>query len=251
MQLLSGVGDLPRTSNVRTQVVALWITAISLVGLVVAAIAFPGFWPPTSPQTSAADVATFYRDNTSWIRLSVVTFNFFSVMFLPLFCVLVVQMKRMTTQSQVFAYCHLSATVSGATIFALATVFFGAAAYRPNRDSDLIMVLNDLGWIVLIAPVGMMLAQNLMLALAVYHDKVAQPVFPRWVGHFSVLVMVAMAPAALSVVVDSGPLAWNGLVSFWLRNIAFVAYVVVMLVMCGRAVRRQAIDEGLVEEPVR
>ena len=132
MQLLSGVDDIPRTSNVRTQSIALWITAVSLVFLMIAYAAFPGFWPPMSPKSSASDVAAFYRDNTAWIRFSVVIFNLFSSMFLPLFCVLVVQMKRMATQSQVFAYCYLSATVSGATIFALAAVFFAAAAFAPT-----------------------------------------------------------------------------------------------------------------------
>jgi hypothetical protein len=251
MQLLSGIDDIPRTSHIRTQSIALWITGVSLVVLVGAYAAFPGFWPPMAPSASAADVAAFYRENTPWIRFSMLTFNLFSVMFLPLFAVLVVQMKRMTTQSQVFAYCYLSATVSGSTIFALASVFFATAAFRPERDADLTQLLNDLGWIVFVAPVGMALAQNLMLALAVYHDKVPEPIFPRWVGHFSLLVAVAMAPCALSVLFTSGPLAWNGIVSFWVRNAAFLIFVLVMLVMCRRAIRRQAIDEDLIEEPAR
>ena len=92
-------------------------------------------------------------------------------MVLPLFCVITVQIKRMAAQSQAFAYCYLMATVSGATIFALSAIFFAAAAYRPGRDPDLILVLNDLGWIVFVAPVGMALIQNLMLALAIYYDN--------------------------------------------------------------------------------
>src|SRR6478609_7863533 len=110
MQLISHVDDLPRTSNVRAQLVALWVTGVSLVILAIAYVAFPGFWPPMSPHLSADQVAGFYRDNAAWIRFSMVTFNLFGVMLLPLFCVVVVQMKRMATQSAVFAYCYLSAT---------------------------------------------------------------------------------------------------------------------------------------------
>ena len=44
-------------------------------------------------------------------------------MLIPFFMVIVVQMKRMATQSHVFAYCYLTAAVSGATIFALADIF--------------------------------------------------------------------------------------------------------------------------------
>ncbi len=247
MQLIGGVDDLPRTSNVRTQLMALWVTAVSLVILLIAYAAFPGFWPPMSPQMSADAVADFYRNNTAMIRFSMVTFNLCGIMLLPLFCVIVVQIKRMASQSQAFAYCYLMATVSGATIFALSDIFFATAAYRPTRDPDLVMVLNDLGWIVFVAPVGMALVQNLMLALAIYYDNSAPPVYPRWVAHFSLIVALAMAPAAFSVTVTSGPLAWDGSISFWLRNIAFGAFIAVMLVVTWKAVHRQAADEGLTE----
>lgn len=247
MRLIQEVEDLPRTGHVRTQFVALAITAIALLVLGLAYIAFPGFWPPMSPRMSAADVAGFYRDNTAWIRFSMVTFNLCGVMLLPLYGVVVVQMKRMANQSQAFAYCYLSATVSGATAFALAAVFFGTAAFRPDRDPELVLVLNDLGWIVFVAPVSMALVQNLMLALAVYHDDTVSPVLPRWVGHLSLLVALAMAPAAAAVAFNSGPLAWDGVVSFWLRNIAYGVFVVVMIVMLRKAVHRQAIEEGLTQ----
>jgi hypothetical protein len=102
MAMIAGVDDIPRISNVRTQQIALWTTGVSLVILLIAYAAFPGFWPPMSPQLSADQVATFYRDHTALIRFSMVTFNLFGVMLLPMFGVIVVQMKRITTQNQVF-----------------------------------------------------------------------------------------------------------------------------------------------------
>jgi hypothetical protein len=198
-----------------------------------------------SPQLTADQVASFYRHHTAWIRFSMVTFNLCGIMLLPFFCVIVVQMKRMATQSQVFAYCYLSAVVSGATLFALADIFYAVAAFRPERDPDLIMLLNDLGWMVFIAPVGMIVAQNLMLALAVYHDNGPNPVFPRWVGHLSLVTLFAMVPSACAVVVTNGPLAWDGAVSFWLRNGAFATFIVVMFFVVRAAIHRQALEEGV------
>jgi hypothetical protein len=247
MQLLSGIEDLPRTSNVRTQSIALWVTAVSMAVMVVAYAVNPSFWPPLSPQLPADAVAEFYRHNAAWIRFSMVTFNLCGIMLLPLFCVVTVQIKRMAAQSQAFAYCYLMATVSGATIFALSSIFFATATYRPERDADLVQVLNDIGWIVFVAPVGMALIQNLMLALAIYFDDRARPVYPRWVAHFVLVVALAMAPAAFSVTVTSGPFAWNGAISFWLRNLAYGTYLLVMLVVTWQAVHRQAVDEGLTE----
>ncbi|MGV0680155.1 hypothetical protein A5667_03260 [Mycolicibacterium fortuitum] len=245
MQILERVQDLPKAGNIKAQWVSLWTGPAVGVVLLVAALAFPGFWPPMSPTWSAQQVAGFYADHTAWIRFSQVTFNLCGILVLPFFMVIVVQMKRMKTQSHVFAYCYLTAVVSGATIFALSNVFFLVAAFRPERNPDLIMLLNDLAWIVLVAPVGMVVAQFAMLAVAVYFDNGPEPVFPRWVGHYSLATAVAMIPAAGAAVFHTGPLAWDGVLAFWLRNGAFAVFVVVMFFVLRRAVLDQAVQEGV------
>jgi hypothetical protein len=151
----------------------------------------------------------------------------------------------MRGQSHVFAYCYLTAIVSGATIFALSDMFFLVAAFRPERDPSLTMVLNDMAWIIFVAPVGMVITQNLLLALAIYYDKGPGAVFDRWVGHYSLLTAALMTPAAAAAAVRTGPLAWNGAISFWLRNIAFAVFLIVMFFVLRRALHRQAVEEGV------
>ncbi|CAA0130845.1 Uncharacterised protein [Mycolicibacterium vanbaalenii] len=245
MQVLAEAEELPQTANIRTQLIALWTTPVIGAILLVAFLAFPGFLPPMSPTMSADEVAAFYADNTAMIRFSMITYNLCAIMLLPFFAVIVVQMKRMATQSHALAYCYLTAVVSGATIFALADIFYLVAAFRPERSPELLLLLNDLAWITLVAPVGMLVAQNLLLALAVYLDTGPKPVFPRWVGHFAVVTGLAMAPAAAAAVFQTGPLAWNGAISFWLRAGAFTLFVVVMFFVLRSAVHRQAVEEGV------
>ncbi|MGW5381576.1 hypothetical protein [Nocardia sp. NPDC003963] len=228
------------TTDIRIQSICAWTGPITGLILVVAFLAFPGFRPPMSPDMSADQVAAFYRDNRALIGFSMITFNLCGIMLVPFFTVIVVQMKRMVTQSHVLAYCYLTATVSGATIFALADICFLVAAFRPERDPELILLLNDMAWIILIAPVGILVAQNLLLAAAVYFDSGPRPVFPRWVGHYAVLTAVAMAPAVGAAVTTNGPLAWDGAVSFWLRNSAFALFILVMFVVLRATLREQA-----------
>jgi hypothetical protein len=113
----------------------------------------------------------------------------------------------------------------------------------------LLLLLNDMAWITMVAPVGMLVAQNLLLGLAVYLDTGRQgspkPVFPRWVGHFAVVTGVAMAPAAAAAVFHSGPLAWDGAISFWLRIGAFVLFIAVMFFVLRSTLHRQAVEEGV------
>src|SRR5581483_8241777 len=110
---------------------------------------------------------------------------------------------------------------------------------RPDRDPQLLVLLNDLAWITFTAPVGMIVAQNLCLALAVWLDRGPRPIFPRWVAPFSLAVALAITPSAGAAVFRTGPLAWNGFVSFWLRIGAYALFLVVMFVVLQRAVRRE------------
>jgi hypothetical protein len=245
MQILAEAEDLPKTANIKTQLISLWTAPVFGVILLIAFLAFPGFFPPMSPDMTADQVAKFYADNEAMIRFSMITFNLCAIMLVPMFMVIVVQMKRMATQSHVFAYCFLTAAVSGATIFALADIFYLVAAFRPDRNPELVQLLNDMAWMIFIAPVGMVVAQLLLLALAIYFDNGPNPVFPRWVGHYAVATALVMAPAAGAAIFRTGPLAWDGVVSFWLRNGAFALFVVVMFFVLRGALHRQAVEEGV------
>src|ERR1700751_2697868 len=186
MQILAEAEDLPKTATIKTQLLSLWTGPLFGVVLIIAFVAFPVFFPPMSPAMTAYQVAAFYRDHTAMIRFSMITFNLCGIMLLPMFMVIVVQMKRMATQSHVFAYCYLTAAVSGATVFALADIFYLAAAFRPDRNPELVLLLNDMAWLIFIAPVCALVAMNLLLAAAIYFDNGENAVFPRWVGHYCV-----------------------------------------------------------------
>jgi hypothetical protein len=232
--------DTPASFIVKTQLLCLWTVPAMGVFLLIAFVMFPGFFPPMSPTMSAQHVADFYREHAAEIRFSMVTFNIFGIMLLPFYSVIVVQIHRMATPSKVLGYCYLTAATSGATIFAMADIMWLLAAFRPDRNPELVQLLNDMAWMIFIAPVGMIFVQNLCLALAVFLDSKERPILPRWVAPFSLVVAAAIAPAAGASVVTTGPFAWNGAVSFWLRLTALSLYVAVMFVVLRKAVLRQA-----------
>jgi hypothetical protein len=232
----------PAPVSLTGQWVGLWLAPVFGAVLLVAFVAFPGFFPPMSPRLPAGDVATFYRENQAMIRFSMIVFNLCGVMLVPFFMVIVVQMKRMATPSHVLAYAYLSAVVGGVTLFAIADLMWLIGAFRPERDPQLILLLNDLAWIIFTAPVGMTVAANFCLALAVYLDARPQPVFPRWVAPFSILTGLAMTPAVCGAIVQTGPLAWDGVITFWLRIGAYGLFIAVMFFVLRAAIQRQALE---------
>jgi hypothetical protein len=226
--------------NLNDQRICLWLVPIFGAVLALAFCLFPGFIPPLSPTMSAEQVADFYRNNVSQIRVSMLLFNVFGSMFVPFFMVIVVQMQRMANPSRAFAYSYLSAAASGATLFALADLCWLIAAFRPERNPQLLMLLNDLAWMAFITPVGFIVAQNFCLALGIYMDAQPRPVFPRWVGHFNLATALLMTPGAFALMFRKGPLAWDGLLAFWVRGGAYGLYVAVMFFVVRSAINQQA-----------
>jgi hypothetical protein len=220
----------------------IWISAFFL---------FPGFTPPMSPTMSADQVAAFYRDpeNLPRIRYSMILFNWFGVCLVPILILLVMQIRRMAHRTPLFSYCMLGCVAGGPTLFLIANVCWLLAAFRPERKPELTQMLNDFAWITFTTVVPFLIAQSVILALAIYFDDPSHPVFPRWVAHFNLLVAAALTPAAFVGLALTGPLAWDGTLSFWLKNIAIAVWIVVMAVVLGQAIYREhAEDRQHVEE---
>lgn len=231
--------------NTTDQRICLWLVPAFAALLLVAFWIFPGFFPPMSPTMTAEEVAAFYREHVGEIRASMVIVNLCGISFIPFFMVIVVQMQRMGNPSRAFAYSYLSAAASGATLFALADLAWLIAAFRPERDPQLIQLLNDFAWIAFVTPVGFIIAQNLCLALAIFMDTRRVPVFPRWVGHFNIVAGLFMMPGALAMMFMDGPFAWDGLLAFWVRIGAYCLYLAVMFFVVRSAIDQQASEDRL------
>ena len=225
------------------QRICLWLVPVFGVVLVTA-FCIAGFVPPLSPTLPAQDVADFYRDHIGKIRAGMIAVNLCGIMFIPFFMVIVVQMQRMANPSRAFAYAYLSAAASAGSIFLLADLAWSIAAFRPERDPQLVLMLNDLAWMAFISPVGFMMAQNVFLALGIYMDTRHKPVFPRWVGHFNILAALLITPGAFSLMFKEGPLAWDGSLAFGLRFGSFAVYIAVMFFVVRSALGQQIREEG-------
>jgi hypothetical protein len=230
------------------EVILLW--TLPVVGLIwlSAFLLFPGFLPPMSPNLSAEEVAAFYRDpaNLPRIRYSMILFNWFAVGFIPILALIVLQIRRMAHRTPIFSYAIIACAAGGPTIFLMANLFWLLAAFRPMRDPQQTLLLNDLAWVTFSSQVGFLIAQSVILALAIYLDRQERPVFAPWVAHFNLVVAVLLVPAAFVGLAMEGPIAWDGLLSFWVRNITIGVWIAVMGTVLGQAIKRQrAEDEAM------
>jgi len=231
--------------NTRGQLILLWSAPVAGALFLFAYFMFPAFALPMSPTMTPEQVARFFQEHVAAIRGVVVLCNLIGCTLVPLFAIIAVQMLRVVNSSPVFAYSFILSVGIGLTAFILADFSWGVAIYRPERDPQLISLLNDMAWFFFIAPVGCLITQNLCLAGSIYLDARPDPVFSRWVAHFNVATALLMVPGAFSILHKTGPLAWDGSLSFSLRLITFAVYVAVMFLVLLRIVNRQVQDEGV------
>jgi len=212
----------------------LWISAFFL---------FPGFVHPMSPTMSAEDVAAFYRDNVARVRYSMILFNWFGVGLIPIVLLLAMQIRRMAHRTPILSYSLIACAGGPPALFLIADMFWLLAAFRPERAPELTQLFNDLAWVTFTILVPYLIAQSLLLALAIYWDRQDQPVFKPWVAHFNLLVAAALTPAAFGALAFNGPIAWDGLLSFWVKNVAIAVWIIVMGIVLGQTIRRQRAED--------
>lgn len=230
------------------EVLLLWTLPVLGMLWISAFLLFPGFAQPMSPTLSAEQVAAFYRDpeNLPRIRYAMILFNWFAVGLIPILALIVLQIRRMAHRTPIFSYAIIACAAGGPTIFLMADLFWLLAAFRPERDPELTLLLNDLAWVTFSSQVGFLIAQSVILALAIYLDRQERPVFQRWVAHFNLVVAALLMPAAFVGAAMTGPIAWDGLLTFWVRNVAIGIWIVVMAVVLGRAMRRHRAEDETV-----
>ena len=230
------------------ELILLWTLPAMGVIWLSAFLLFPGFVHPMSPAMSAEEVAAFYRDpeNLPRIRYSMILFNWFSVALIPMLMLIVMQVRRMAHRTPILSYCLLSCSAAGPMIFLIANLFWLLAAFRPERDPALTQLFNDLAWVTFTSQVPYLIAQSAILALSIYLDRQPQPVFKPWVAHFNLVIAAAMVPAAfIGLALQGGPMAWDGLLPFWVRNIAVGLWIVVMGVVLRQAIHQERVGDGV------
>ncbi|TVS88216.1 hypothetical protein FPZ47_12925 [Mycobacterium helveticum] len=227
------------------ELILLWTLPAAVIMWIACFFLFPGFNPPMSPSMSADQVAAFYRDpaHLPEIRYSMIVFNWFGVCLIPILALIVLQIRRMAHRTPVFSYAMLGCAAGGPTLFLVANACWLLAAFRPERSPELTQMFNDLAWITFTILVPFLIGQSVILALAIYFDDQPRPVFNRWVARFNLLVAAALAPAAFVGLSLSGPLAWDGVLAFWLKNIAIAVWIAVWIVVMGGVLARAVFRE--------
>jgi hypothetical protein len=225
--------------NSRLQVACAWC------GIGFVAFATLGWWiiagmlPPISPALDAASVAAFYQANTGVLRTGILIGMISCALTIPWIAVVAVHMKRAEGDTPVLTVVQIVAGTVTVVILTFPFVIWTAAAFRPERAPELVQLLNDFGWIMIVMTFPPFFTQLAAIGVAVLLDKNARPIFPRWVAYFNIWVAVLFIPGALITFFKTGPFAWNGILAFWLPLVVFMGWYIVMFFVLLKVIKEQ------------
>lgn len=197
------------------------------------------FVPPPSPALGAEEIAAMFRGNTTGIRTGMILMIMGSALWAPFIAVISAQMSRIEGNPPALAYTQLLCGTLNVAIVLLGAMLWTTAAFRPDRDPQLILLLNDMAWLIVAMPFGPIVVQACAIGIAILGDKSKSPIFPRWLGYLNFWLAFLSVPAGLMTFFKTGPFAWNGLLAFWLPLLIFGIWFNAMIMQVFKAIRQQ------------
>lgn len=198
--------------------------------------------PPPSPAWDTPTVARWFADHGPGIIAGFAIVFLVAGMCAPMNALLAYSMRRMSV-SRVWAYSYLIiyslAAVPGMLVMAMAMT---VAAFRPDRDPEIIHWLYDFGFLSFSGTMGVFLIGSLVYMVAILLDK--NNVFPKWFGYLGLcnaLTEVVVAPAWIF---QRGAFAWNGAIAWWINMVVFMLYTGVFIVLLRKMIEREDFGTG-------
>jgi hypothetical protein len=219
--------DIERSGPSRTVLlICAWCgpLAITLGG---AGMLLAGLLPvPLGPGNTAKEVAAFYTSGAH-VPLGFALASLGLSLVIPLIAVISYLMQRdETPAAKILAFVQLISGTITATCLVVPMIMMAAASLRPDRDPQLLVLVNDFAWLLFVTTVGPFIIQNIAIAASALGSG-SSP-FPRWIGYLNLWAGFTFTFDVLALVFRDGPFAWNKPLIFWLALTAYAIWMVAM-----------------------
>ena len=202
--------------------------------------------PPPKAWWPLAHIVQWFDHNHSGILVG------FAMMFLIVGfslsanALIAYSMRRMSV-SPAFAYSYLIIySLAGIPGLLLTCISLVVGAMRPDRDPRLIGLLYDMGFLSFSGTMGIFLIGSLVWGVAILLDN--NRVLPKWFGYLNLcnaLTEVVVAPCCMF---KSGPLAWDGVIAFYINMVVFGIYTGAFITLLRNMILREDFGTGVMPD---
>jgi len=222
----------PSRGSTKTGIISGW----ALIALMGTGFLLSDVLPPPGPY-DAATTAAFYHEHVDLKRLGVICLIVGGTMFIPFGAAVADRIRRVDGIGPVLAIAQVGGAIANATLMMVFGAMLLVALQRPEMPDSTYQLLNHVTWM---AWAGLWQPGALMAvvtAVAIFNDQSDVPVFPRWVGWYSLFMAFGSLTGSLIPFVTSGPFAWNGMVGFWVAAVVYFTWFAILLTQFHLAIR--------------
>jgi magnesium-transporting ATPase (P-type) len=222
-----------------------WAGPVFLLGTAVAWWGIAGFFLPPRQNWSAERIAEFYRDNEISIRIGMEGAIMFALFYFVWSLAVTLVMRRNEGRERILSTIQLVGGAGTAAAIVSFCIFWLTASFRAStRAANEIMLLNDVGFMLIVMTFVATLFQMVAFGMFVLRDSRSTPLYPRWLGYLTFWLTATLLTGLLMPTFQSGPFAWHGLITYYLALNAFFAWVIVTSWYTFAAIRRIESDEN-------
>jgi energy-converting hydrogenase Eha subunit E len=218
------------------------LLCIWAVGAILGMILIGGFIPPQDPAASGQEIADWYSENATSIRIGMVISMSAFTLFAPFGVAIAIQTRR-SENRPVMTYVQIACAAIAALEGVMAALIWATAAFRADEIApDITRAINDLGWFAFLFDIPPFTVWMAAIGIAILRDRGTPPVFPRWVGYLNLWAATFILPGMLMAFFKTGPFAYDGLLALYLPFTVFFAWMIVMTVVLLRIVARESAE---------
>ncbi len=198
--------------------------------------------PPGQPWYGPHQAVTWFADRHTGLLIGFALIFVLGGFSATAIALITYTIRRMSV-SRAFAYSYLLLyAVSAVPGFLFICVAMTAGAMRPERSPALQQSLYDLGFLSFSGTMGVFLVGSLIWMTAILLDK--NHVFPRWFAYLNLCNALTEVVVAPSWIFQRGPLAWNGVIAWWIDVVVFGVYTVVFILLLRNVIVREDFGTG-------
>jgi hypothetical protein len=222
-----------------------WCGAGYVVSLIIGWIFIAGFLPPPSPAAPAEQIAAIFQQDTNRIRIGMLFVMLGALLMIPFTASIVRMLSRIEGGPGMLGYSALLGGVGNMVLTFYPATYWLWGAYRPDRDPQLLYMINDLAWLQFIGGVTMYLGLPLAIAAGGLLDTRPNPVIPRWAGYANIWMVIIIIPDQLLFFFQSGPFTWNGVFGLYLPLTSFFGWFALTVYLVLKSADRVVAEESV------
>lgn len=203
-----------------------FVCAAWFFGLVfVARLAFP----VPDPAAGSDEIVQFYVEHQAQILIACFAILCGSATLGPWGAVIAAMTRRTESGLPIWTYTQIACVAFAVFDLSMAAMFWALAAYRAGEQHpDITQMLNDVAWFFALIPFQPYTVWLIAIAVPILRAKPEQATLPRWSAYLSLLAGFVFVLDGLMMFFKSGPLAYNGILAFYVPFTVFGWWIVLM-----------------------